>query len=144
MSIGALDNLMNFFKGGSNDTPEQKAALMEELFVTVLGRATSSDTNIDEAEIEAVRQIYQETYGKPIEAGEVRRAAHSEIFEKTPLQSFVRSASKRLDSEDKKLISRSLQQVMGADGRLSPKEVEYFNNVISALNMTPAELVGLD
>ncbi len=142
MSIGALDNLLSFFKGGSDSG--NKDELMEELFVTVLGRATSSDTNIDESEIEAVQQIYQETFGKPIEAGEVRRAAHSEIFEKTPLQSFVRSASKKLESDDKKLISTSLQRVMGADGRMSPKEVEYFNVIISALNMTPAELVGLE
>lgn len=139
MSISRLDNLIRFFKGESGD----KDTLLEELFLTVLGRATSSDTNIEATEIETVQALYKEAFGKEVEAGEVRHAAHSEIFEKTPLISYVKSASKQLSGDDKKLICSSLQKVMQIDGRVSPKEVDFFNDVVGALGATPAELVGL-
>ena len=143
MSIGRLSSLLGLFKGDST-AGKDKQTVLEELYLTVLGRATSSDTNIDPDEIEEVRKLYSSAFGKEVEAGEVRLAANSEIFESTPLESYVKAAQKVLDTKDKQLIADGIKQVIGADGRTSPREAEFFNQMVAALNMTSAELVGLD
>ena len=142
MSIRGLENLLRIFKGESSDGRD-KDTLLEELFLTVLGRAISSDSNIAALEIETVQKLYKEASGKEVEAGDVRHAAQSEIFERNPLESYVKAARKELSNDDKQLICRSLQHLIAVDDHLNPLEIDFFNKMIGALDMTPAEIVGL-
>ncbi len=142
MTESPLQSLLNVFrgdKGKSNDDGE----LSEQLFLSVLARATSADTNIAPIEIKTVQQLYEEVFGEKLEASAVRTAAKSEIFEKTPLESYVKAAARKLSSTNKQVICRSLQRVLVADGRLGEWEIDFFNQMINALDMTPAQIAGL-
>ena len=142
MISGRLHNLLNVFRGGTL-LPEDQEELLEEVFVTVLGRAVSADTNINPAEVEAVQRLYQERFGESIEASAVRSAANSELFETTPLVSYVKAAGKNLSPADKFLIMDSIKHVVRADERVGKWEIDFFNQIANALNMTPAEIAGL-
>ena len=141
MGDGRLQSLLNVFRG-KESTDEDYDAYFEELFVTVLARATSADTNIEPREIKTVQQLYEEVFDKELESGAVRTAAKSEIFETTPFETYVKTAGKKLKSTDKHLLCRSVLQVMAADDRHSQMEIDFFNQVINGLDMTPAEIVG--
>ena len=141
MSIGQLQNLLRAFRG-EKSTGDDNGTLLEELFVILLSRATSADTNIAPSEIETVQRVYKEVFGNEIETSVIRTAAKSEIFEQTPLESYVKAAGKKLSSNDKQLICRSMLKVMAADERHSPMEIDFFNTMVKALDMTPAEIAG--
>ena len=142
MITGKLHNLLNVFRG-NEISDEEKAVLLEEVFVTVAGRAVSADTNIDPKEIATVQRLYSETFGGEIEAGAVRSAANSELFETTPLESYVKAAGKKLSGGDKFIICDAVRHVVNADGRVGKWEIDFFNQMATALNMTPAEIAGL-
>lgn len=142
MVTGRLHNLLNVFKG-NEISPEEQEQLFEEVFVTVTGRAVSADTNIHPNEIAMVQQIYKEVFEKEIEAGAVRSAANSELFETTPLESFVKAAGKKLTGVEKYMICDSIKHVVNADGKVGKWEIDYFNQIATALKMTPAEVAGL-
>ncbi len=142
MITAKLQNLLSVFRG-NEISDEEKAVLLEEVFVTVAGRAVSADTNIDPKEIAMVQRLYTETFGGEIEAGVVRSAANSELFETTPLESYVKAAGKKLSGEDKFIICDAIKHVVNADGRVGKWEIDFFNQMATALNMTPAEVAGL-
>jgi uncharacterized tellurite resistance protein B-like protein len=142
MITGRLHNLLNVFRGGTL-SPEDREELLEEVFVTVLGRAVSADTNINPTEVAAVQRLYEDRFGETIEASAVRSAANSELFETTPLVSYVKAAGKNLSTADKLLIVDSIKHVVRADERVGKWEIDFFNEIVTALNMTPAEIAGL-
>ncbi len=94
MITGRLHNLLNVFRGEKISDKDYRA-LFEELFVTLLSRATSADTNIAPSEIETVQRVYKKVFGEEIETSVIRTAAKSEIFEQTPLESYVKAAGKK-------------------------------------------------
>lgn len=142
MGIGRLERILNFVRGDSADI--DKSGLTKEAFLMVLSRATSADSNIEPVEVETVQKIYQDTFGDDISAGDVRTAAKSEIYETSPLDKSLRAISGRIDTSDRQLIVNSLDQIIRANGAVSPREIDFFNNVANALNLSPAELVGLN
>lgn len=141
MGIGRLERILNFVRGDGNDV--DKSGLTREAFLMVLSRATSADTNIEPVEVETVQKIYQDTFSEEISAGDVRTAAKSEIYETSPLEKSLRAISGQIDTTDRQLIVNSLDQIIRANGAVSPREVDFFNDVAEALNLSPAELVGL-
>lgn len=142
MSDGPLKSLLNVFRGDKSKGDDD-GTVLEELLVTVLARATYADSNIAPDEIETIQQVYQQAFGKSIEPSAIRTAARSDMFEETPLMSYVKAAGRKLSGKDKYLVCNSLRQVMAADERLAHNEIDFFNQVINALDMTPAEIAGL-
>ena len=142
MITGKLHTLLNVFRGGEISA-EDKAVLFEEVFVTVTGRAVSADTNINPAEVETVQRIYKEVFGEDIQASTIRSAANSELFETTPLENYVKAAGKKLTGADKYVICDAMTQVVNADGKVGKWEIDFFNQMATAMKMTPAEIAGL-
>ena len=142
MITGGLHHLLNVFRGGEL-APEDRAVLLEEVFVAVAGRAVSADTNINPREVETVQRLYKRAFGGEIAASAVRSAANSELFETTPLVSYVKAAGRRLSGEDKHLICDSVREIITADGRVGKWEIDFFNQMADALRMTPAQIAGL-
>jgi len=56
MSIASLGNLLKIFNGAKS-TPEEKQALFKEAAIMTVARATASDMNIKEIEVETVQAI---------------------------------------------------------------------------------------
>lgn len=143
MAIFNLDSVVKIFKG-SEPTAEELAQLNKEVMFMTLARATSADTNIQNVEVERVREVLKERTGEDFTAAEVRVAAQSAIFESAPLTRYLSESAKKLTIADKANVIHALTDVIKSDGRTSDMEVSFFNDVVAALQLTPAQLVGLD
>ncbi len=142
MSIASLAGIFKIFSG-SEPTAEEQAQLAKEAMLMTLSRATAADTNIKEIEVEKVREVLLARTSEDFPAADVRVAAHSSIYEKAPLEKYLASTSKKLGVDDRMGIAEALRDVVNADGRVSDREITFFNDIVEALNLTPAQLMGL-
>ncbi|NOX52597.1 MAG: hypothetical protein GXP16_19000 [Gammaproteobacteria bacterium] len=143
MSIASLAGVLKIF-GGTDPTPEEQAQLAQEVMLMTLARATAADTNIKTIEVDKVQEVLLARTGEKFSASEIRVAAHSQIYEKAPLDKYLISAAKKLGTSDRLGIAQALADVVNADGRVSDREVAFFNDVVTALSLTPAQLMGLN
>ncbi|MFQ5983346.1 MAG: TerB family tellurite resistance protein [Woeseiaceae bacterium] len=143
MGIADLSNVINLF-GGKEPDAEAKNALFNETILMTLARASSSDANIDPAEVETIQGILKREIGEEISTKDIRLAANSNIYRTAPLKKYLASARRKLDAEDRARIVKSLAEVLQSDCRISVLEVDFFNDVAESLELTPAELVGIN
>ena len=129
--------------GGTVASDVERQNLFKEALLLTLARATSSDVNIRPIEVEAVRKIIQSATGEEVSAADVRVAAASELYEKASLDDYLHAIGRKLGSRERATLVRSLAEVIKSDRRISPKEVDFYDWVVSALRATPAEIAGL-
>jgi len=89
-----------------------------------VARATSSDMNIKEIEVETVQEIVSRITREEISTADVRMAANSKLFEAAPLDKYLAKVGKQLDVEDQLIIVGALADVILSDKRVSGAEVE--------------------
>ena len=142
MPLFNLEGVLKIF-GGSEPTPEELAELHKEVMLMTLARATSADTNIKNIEVERVREVLKARTGEDFPAADVRVAAQSAIFESAPLDRYLSASGKKLTWQDRLSVAEALADVINADGRVSELEITFFNSVAAALQLTPAQLIGL-
>jgi uncharacterized tellurite resistance protein B-like protein len=142
MGIADLGNVLKIF-GGSDVSPEEQRELFEEVLLMVLARASSSDTSIQRIEVKTIMEIVERETGNAISEQDVRRAARTELYETTPLDKYLSSASKKLLDRDRVAVVHLLAEVIRSDTEVSALEVDFFNMVSGALQATPAEIAGL-
>ncbi len=142
MSIASLAGVLKIF-GGSDPSPEEQAQLAKEVMLMTLARATAADTNIKAIEIEKVRDVLRAHTGEDFPAADVRVAANSRIYESAPLDKYIATSAKKLTASDRQDIAQALAEVINADGRVSSREIDFFNKVAASLSLTPAQLMGL-
>ncbi len=142
MSISNFSNILKIF-GGGKPTAEEIQELYKEVAVMTLARATASDTNIKPVEIDTVCDIIERVIGEEVSSADVRIQANSKLFESEPLEKYLTRAGRVLDVKDRVKIAEALAEVILADGRVSSKEVTFFNMVAGAFHLTAAELAGL-
>lgn len=142
MSIADLSNILSIF-GGSELGPEAQKELFKEALLMTLARASSSDANIQEIEVDNIREILRRETGEEFSTGDVRKAARSDLYEKVPLRKYLSSASRKLTSTDRIKIVQTLAEVIRSDTSVSVLEIDFVNEIADALKATPAELLGL-
>ena len=142
MSIADLSNVLSIFRG-SDPAPEEQQALFKEVLLMTLARASSSDSAIQSIEVDSIREILQRETGDEFSDADVRKAARSDLYEKVPLRKYLSSASRKLSSDDRVRIIRTLAEVIKSDTEVSVLEIDFFNDIADSLKATPAELVGL-
>tara|TARA_B110000261_G_scaffold25485_1_gene27703 strand:+ start:44 stop:607 length:564 start_codon:yes stop_codon:yes gene_type:complete len=143
MSTISLDNILNIFSGAALSAPELEQLRNDIMFVT-LARATSADTNIQNREVERVITVLKTHTGNDYSAADIRVAAQSAIFESVSLQRYLNGSAKKIAWQDRLIIVHALIDVIRSDGRTSDMEITFFNDVVTALKLTPAQLAGLD
>lgn len=142
MSIASLAGVLKIF-GGSEPTAEEQAQLAKEVMLMTLARATAADTNIKAIEVEKVREVLKAHTGEDFPAADVRVAANSRIYESAPLDKYIATSAKKLSKDDRINIAQALAEVINVDGRVSSREIAFFNTIANALALTPAQLMGL-
>lgn len=142
MSLSTLSHILDFF-GGKEPSPDERRDIVNETLMLVLSRATESDTNIHPVEVETVREMVQKRTGEAVSAADVHVAAHSRIYESAPLENHVQRVSRQIDVHDRVMIAKALADVIQVDGRVSSREVRFFNTIAGAMELTPAALAGL-
>jgi len=142
MGIADLGRVLKIF-GGSDISEDEQRELFEEVLLMVLGRASSSDSNIHKIEIRSIQDIIERETGHEVSDQDVRRAARTELYETTPMDKYLSSAARKLLSRDRVAIVHLLAEVIRSDTTVSVLEVDFFNMVARALEATPAEVAGL-
>ncbi|MFT5577945.1 MAG: putative tellurite resistance protein B-like protein [Paraglaciecola psychrophila] len=141
MSISNLSNIKKFFSGAKN--ADEQLTLYKEMLLMTLARATRADLVTDDIEVAIVQSILKDYTGEEFSSKDVRIAASSELYETATIDKFLGRVGPQIEVAQRQSIVKALVQVLGADGKVTPAEVDFFNMAVGALRLTPAETVGL-
>ena len=132
-------------KGVDDEAAEEtERSLAHEVLLKSLARMSYADTHIADSEVETIQRIYQETTGEAISRGDVRVGARADIYEDESFEKYLAGVQGSLSDDDKKMIMMALAAVIRADGKVSPFEVDFFNEVCEALKVPAACLSDLE
>ncbi len=142
MAIADLKNVLKVF-GGADVAAGHEKDLFDEVLLMTLARAANADVSIQHVEVESIQAILKKHTGKDFSAADIRVAAREELYAESTLVRYLRRAEKRLSAEHCTEIVQALADVFRSDKSISALEVDFFNNVVNALNVTPAQIAGL-
>jgi len=142
MAIADLNYVLKLFKG-SNVSAEHENDLFEEVMLMTLARAADADVSIQKVEVESIQGILKKHTGKEFSSADIRVAARAELYAEATLVKYLRKAQKELSDAHCAEVVQALTEVFRSDSRVSGLEVDFFNNVVGALNVTPAQIAGL-
>jgi uncharacterized tellurite resistance protein B-like protein len=142
MAIADLKNVLKVF-GGSEVSPDQQKDLFQEALLMTLARAADADVSIQHVEVERIQQILKAHTGKEFSSADIRVAARQELYAEATLVKYLRGIEKKLTEAHCTEIVQALADVFRSDSTISALEVDFFNNVVRALNVTPAQIAGL-
>ena len=142
MAIADLTNVLKIF-GGSDVGEDKQKDLFEETLLMTLARAANADVSIQNVEVESIRGILKKHTGKEFSQADIRVAAREELYAEATLVKYLRRAEKGLREDHCTEIVQALIELFRSDQNVSALEVDFFNNVVGALNVTPAQIPGL-
>ncbi|MGD8327149.1 MAG: TerB family tellurite resistance protein [Sphingomonadales bacterium] len=142
MPVSTLNVLIHLLGGGSVSEEQQQELYRETLLLT-LARAAYADRNVADEEVAKAQELYCKHTGENLSVAEFQHAARSDLFETMPLQRNVSRAATVLSIESRRDIVKALVALVKADENISPNEIEFFNTVVKALNVSYADVAGL-
>ena len=142
MAIADLKNVLKVFGGSGVDEGRQKD-LFEETMLMTLARAANADVSIQAAEVDKIQDILRKHTGREFSKADIRVAARAELYAEATLVKYLRRVEKELTETHCSEIVQALTDVFRSDQNVSALEVDFFNNVVTALNVTPAQIAGL-
>lgn len=142
MAIADLNYVLKLF-GGSDVGADHENDLFQEVLLMTLARAADADVSIQHVEVERIQQILKQHTGKDFSSADIRVAAREEIYAEATLIKYLRGAQKKLTDKHCTEIVQALADVFRSDSTISGLEIDFFNNVVGALNVTPAQIAGL-
>ncbi len=142
MAIADLKNVLKIFSGSDIDSGAQDELYKEVLLMT-LARAADADINIQKMEVDHIRRVLQDKTGDDFTAADIRIAARAELYAEANLRKYLSKVHKKLTHRQRGEVIGALADVMRSDLDVSALEVDFFNGVADALNVTPAQIAGL-
>ncbi|MEM8816573.1 MAG: TerB family tellurite resistance protein [Pseudomonadota bacterium] len=142
MAISDLSNVLNIF-GGSDISEDAQNELFKEVLLMTLARAADADINIQNVEVERIQAILKQHTGEDFSAADVRIAAREELYAETTLRKYLGSVRKKLSDDQRAEVIQTLGDVFRSDCEVSVLEIDFFNRVAEALQVTAAQVAGL-
>ena len=142
MAIADLKSVLKIF-GGSELSDDEQSELIKEVLLMTLARAADADINIQTVEVDRIREILKERTGQDFSAADIRVAAREELYAEATLRKYLASVRHQLSALDRSETIHALADVLRSDQSVSVLEVDFFNRVAKALQVTPAEIAGL-
>jgi len=142
MAIADLKNVLNIF-GGSDISEDRKNELFKEVLLMTLARAADADINIQNVEVDRIREILKERTGEDFSAADIRVAARSELYADVTLMKYLNSVYKKMATEHRAETIQALADVFRSDKNVSVLEVDFFDKVAEALHVTPSQIACL-
>jgi uncharacterized tellurite resistance protein B-like protein len=142
MAIADLKNVLKIF-GGSEFSAEQESQLFKEVLLMTLARAADADINIQAAEVDRIREILKEHTGEDFSSADIRVAARAELYAAATLVKYLNSVSKKMSTAHRVETVQALADVFRSDQNVSILEVDFFDNVVTSLKVTPSQVAGL-
>ncbi len=142
MAIADLKSVLKIF-AGSDVGEEGQGELFKEVLLMTLARAADADINIQTVEVERIQAILKEHTGEEFSSGDIRVAARAELYAEATLRKYLTSVRSEMANADRVSTIHALADVFRSDMVVSVLEVDFFNRVAEALQVTPAEVAGL-
>ena len=142
MAIADLKSVLNIF-GGGDCSEEERERLFKETLLMTLARAADADINIQHAEVDRIREILKEHTGEEFTQADIRLAARQDLYAESTLVKYLTSVRGKLTDEHRVETVQALADVFRSDLAVNALEVDFFNSVATALQLSPAELAGL-
>ena len=142
MAFGDFTSVLKIF-GGSSANEEIQDELYKEVLMVTLAQASNADANIHPLEIETIQQIMRRETGLDLTGADIRKASLSDMYEAANFRKYLRRVRGKLNAENKATILQALVAVIKSDTIVNVLEIDFFNRVVDALRMTPAEQLGL-
>jgi uncharacterized tellurite resistance protein B-like protein len=143
MAIADLKRVLNIFGGSDVSSDEERKELHKEVLLMTLARAADADINIQNVEVDRIREILKRHTGEEFSPGDIRVAARDELYAEATLKKYLVSVRDRMDPSARVDTIHALADVFRSDEEVSVLEIDFFNNVAEALKLTPAEIAGL-
>ena len=142
MAIADLKSVLKIF-GGSEVSDEEHIELFKEVLLMTLARAADADINIQTVEVDRIREIVKEQTGYEVSQADVRVAAREELYAEASLKKYLSSVRGKMSEQERVATVRALVDIFRSDQSISVLEVDFFNGVVEALHVSPAEVAGL-
>ena len=142
MAIADLKNVLNIF-GGADVSEDQQSELFKEVLLMTLARAADADINIQTVEIERIQKILKQHTGEDFSSADIRVAARSELYAESSLRKYLGSVRKKMSDAHRAETVQALADVFRSDCNVSVLEVDFFDRVATALQVTPSQIAGL-
>lgn len=142
MAIADLKSVLTIF-GGGDVSKEERDRLFKEVLLMTLARAADADINIQHAEVDRIREILKEHTGEEFTQADIRLAARNELYAESTLVKYLSSVRGKLTNEHRIETVHALADVFRSDLAVNALEVDFFNSIATALQLSPAELAGL-
>ena len=122
---------------------KDEEVLFKEVILLVLAGATRADSNVESIEVEHIQKALRELTGEEFSRGDILTASSSEIYETQSLERTLANAARKLGQEKRSVILSCLADLIRADSSIRDQELEFFDQVATALKATPSEIAGL-
>ncbi len=142
MAIADLKSVLKIF-GGSDCSEEEKDRLFQEVLLMTLARAADADINIQTVEVDRIREILKEHTGGEFSQADIRVAARAELYAEASLRKYLAGVREKMRDAHRVETVHALADVFRSDKSVSVLEVDFFNGVVEALKVSPAEVAGL-
>jgi uncharacterized tellurite resistance protein B-like protein len=143
MAIADLKNVLKIF-GGSDVSEDEKSDLFKEVLLMTLARAANADINIQTVEVDRIAEILKEHTGQDFSSVDIRVAAREELYAEATLRKYLASVRRKLTVAERADTMLALADVFRIDKSVSVLEIEFYNRVAEALQVSAADLAGLD
>jgi uncharacterized tellurite resistance protein B-like protein len=142
MAIADLKNVLNIF-GGADVTGDQQNELFKEVLLMTLARAADADINIQSVEVERIQEILKSHTGEEFSSADIRVAARAELYAESTLRKYLSSVRGKLTDAHRAQTIQALADVFRSDSNVSVLEVDFFDRVATALQVSPSQIAGL-
>lgn len=142
MAIADLKNVLRIF-GGSDVTEDQQNELFKEVLLMTLARASDADINIQTVEIERIQEILRNFTGEDFSSADIRVAARAELYAEATLRKYLASVRRKMSDAQRAKTIGALADVFRSDKNVSVLEIDFFDRVATALQVTPSQIAGL-
>lgn len=142
MAIADLKNVLKIF-GGSDLSADHENELFKEVLLMTLARAADADINIQTVEVDRIREILKARTGEEFSTADIRVAARAELYAEATLVKYLGSVQKKLTDAHRAETVRALADVFRSDHSVSVLEIDFFDNVVGALQVKPSQVAGL-
>ena len=142
MAIADLKNVLNIF-GGADVSEEQRSELFKEVLLMTLARAADADINIQSVEVERIQEILKAHTGEDFTSADIRVAARAELYAEATLRKYLGSVRNKLSDAQRSQTIQALADVFRSDSSVSVLEVDFFDRVATALQVSPSQIAGL-
>jgi uncharacterized tellurite resistance protein B-like protein len=143
MAIADLKNVLKIF-GGSDVNEDENSDLFKEVLLMTLARAANADINIQTVEVDRIAEILKEHTGQDFSSVDIRVAAREELYAEATLRKYLASVRRKLTVAERADTMLALADVFRIDKSVSVLEIEFYNRVAEALQVSAADLAGLD